>query len=77
MRVFAINHSKAQIMAVGHKAWFADIEQMDEALRVYRPAKPESVKLYEQSIQDFAPDVLLLEDDARKLNYKRVRGFWA
>lgn len=77
MRVFAVNHDKAQVMAVGRKEWFADITQMDEALRVYRPAKPESVKLYEESIQAFAPDMLLLEDEARKLNYKRVRGFWA
>ena len=76
-RVWAVNHTKKEIMAVGHEAWCdkGDLP-MQERLEIFAPNTQAGREQFFYMAKNFGIEELKRESDTQALNYKRINGFW-
>jgi hypothetical protein len=76
-RVWAVNHTKKEIMAVGHEAWGgSDALSTQDRLDIFAPNTQAGREQFFYLAKRFGVEELKRESDTQALNYKRINGFW-
>jgi flavorubredoxin len=76
-KVFAINHDRKEIMAVGHESWGGTAgENIKERLAVYAPRHAAGRDQFVYMMEQFDVQELEVQSKVTELGYKQVPGYW-
>lgn len=76
-KVFAINHDRKEIMAVGHESWGGTAEHsIKERLELFSPRHNAGRDQFVYMMDQFDVQELEVQSKVTELGYKQVPGYW-
>jgi len=76
-KVFAVNHDRREIMAVGHESWGGTAEQsIKERLELFSPRHSAGRDQFMYLMEQFDTQDLEVQSKVTELGYTQVTGYW-